>query len=203
MKRVFVTTLCLLSMCSGLFAVLPPLYQSIRERQVILESPELGELLGSAEFIEGIVKTEEGYMLVTTRYHLPVAVTYEPVAEGLIGPGEPVLEFGEPIDVKQKPPQADARSSVVDHAKAKLVGWLLPTNPDVDADDIMLISITPTTWRNGALGCAEPGKYYTMALVPGFIIKFEYEGAVYTLHTNGSGSRVVSPDFMNCRGGAR
>ncbi len=34
--------------------------------------------------------------------------------------------------------------------------------------DVHIESIEPVTWRDGSLGCPEPGMFYTQALVPGF-----------------------------------
>jgi hypothetical protein len=34
--------------------------------------------------------------------------------------------------------------------------------------DVHIESVEPVTWRDGSLGCPEPGMFYTQALVPGF-----------------------------------
>jgi len=34
--------------------------------------------------------------------------------------------------------------------------------------DVHIESVQPVTWRDGSLGCPEPGMFYTQALVPGF-----------------------------------
>jgi hypothetical protein len=34
--------------------------------------------------------------------------------------------------------------------------------------DVRIESVEPVTWRDGSLGCPEPGMFYTQALVPGF-----------------------------------
>lgn len=38
------------------------------------------------------------------------------------------------------------------------------------------------TWRNGSLGCPQPGKSYTQALVPGYRIVLELNGTRYHYH---------------------
>lgn len=37
----------------------------------------------------------------------------------------------------------------------------------VDESEVTLAGYREVTWRSGAIGCPEPGKMYTMALVPG------------------------------------
>jgi hypothetical protein len=42
-------------------------------------------------------------------------------------------------------------------------------------------------WPNGALGCAQPGQMYTQAIVPGYIVQFEYRGRTYAYHASKEG----------------
>lgn len=60
------------------YAALPPLAQSVRELQAILADPHVQEELGSAEAIEEIVRTDNGYELKTQSRRLPVDVQYKP-----------------------------------------------------------------------------------------------------------------------------
>jgi hypothetical protein len=39
-----------------------------------------------------------------------------------------------------------------------------------DAAAVRVVSVEDVTWGDGALGCAQPGQAYTMALVPGWRI---------------------------------
>jgi hypothetical protein len=34
--------------------------------------------------------------------------------------------------------------------------------------EVRIERVEPVTWRDGSLGCPEPGMFYTQALVPGF-----------------------------------
>jgi hypothetical protein len=72
-----------LGAAAALQAALPPLAQSAREINALVSDPHLQELLGSPESIETIVRTEEGYALMTPHYLLRVDVHY---LEGKIGP---------------------------------------------------------------------------------------------------------------------
>ncbi|MFU8895072.1 MAG: hypothetical protein ACNA8J_01665 [Gammaproteobacteria bacterium] len=38
----------------------------------------------------------------------------------------------------------------------------------IAAEQLVVVSSSPRTWRDGSLGCPEPGQHYTQALVPGW-----------------------------------
>ena len=60
----------------GAHAALPPLAQSAREIQAILTDPKTYQILGSAEQIQEVRKTDTGYLVVTKNYQLQVDVRY-------------------------------------------------------------------------------------------------------------------------------
>ena len=76
---------------SAAFAALPPLAQSSREIQAILESPEAYQLLGGAEPINKILRCDNRYIVFTASKELWVDVHY--LKNGKIGPAEFKLEF--------------------------------------------------------------------------------------------------------------
>ena len=45
--------------------------------------------------------------------------------------------------------------------------------------DPTLVTAEAVTWTSGALGCPEPGKYYTQALVEGMRVVVEVRGVSY------------------------
>ena len=51
----------------------------------------------------------------------------------------------------------------------------------VDPSAVTVVSAEATTWNSGALGCPEPGKVYTQALVPGYKIVLEAGGQHHEL----------------------
>lgn len=53
---------------------------------------------------------------------------------------------------------------------------------EIDADAIELDRAEYVTWRNGALGCPEPGSAYTQALVPGYRIVLRAGGERHHYH---------------------
>lgn len=48
--------------------------------------------------------------------------------------------------------------------------------------DIVVVTSESVTWRDGAIGCPEPGMSYTQATVPGSRIVLELDGREYHYH---------------------
>ncbi|MBS0624907.1 MAG: hypothetical protein JSS32_02515 [Verrucomicrobia bacterium] len=99
MNKIIFTTLLGLTPFAAAFAALPPLAQSSREIQAILVDPRLQEMLGSAELIQSITRTEEGYVVITSNYQLRVDVEYK--SSQRIGPVSFDLQFYEPVAVQR------------------------------------------------------------------------------------------------------
>jgi len=57
--------------------------------------------------------------------------------------------------------------------------------------DVVLSDAETVEWRNGSLGCPEPGQMYTQALVPGFRVVANSTQGTLVYHTD-SNNRVVS-----------
>jgi hypothetical protein len=58
----------------------------------------------------------------------------------------------------------------------------LSRDTGVDPDDIHVVANEPVTWRDGSLGCPEPGMMYTQALVDGYRIVLRAAGEVVEYH---------------------
>jgi len=56
----------------------------------------------------------------------------------------------------------------------------------LDAKDITVVRAVAVTWRDGSIGCAQPGMAYTQALVSGHLIELLAEGETYRYHQGGS-----------------
>ncbi len=80
------------------FALLPPLYEGIKEVKTILASSDLSQKLQSGEVLETIQKNDSGYLITTNKHQLQVDVVYSQT--GKIGPAEYELHFHEPIPLK-------------------------------------------------------------------------------------------------------
>lgn len=51
-----------------------------------------------------------------------------------------------------------------------------------DAHEIELIEARSVTWRDGSMGCPEPGGMYTQALVEGYRIRLAADGRTWSYH---------------------
>jgi hypothetical protein len=56
----------------------------------------------------------------------------------------------------------------------------------VDASAITVVSTDEVTWRDGSMGCPQPGMNYTQSLVPGTRVVLELDGARYEYHAGGA-----------------
>ena len=61
----------------------------------------------------------------------------------------------------------------------------------VKSEEITVVSNDKVTWRDGSLGCPEPGKMYTMALTEGVRVVLETAGEQFEYHGGKSGSVVL------------
>ena len=59
---------------------------------------------------------------------------------------------------------------------------------------VQLLQGGAVQWRSGALGCPEPGQFYTEALVPGALFILGAEGRVYHYHATHGGQPFLCPD---------
>ncbi len=71
----------------------------------------------------------------------------------------------------------DAQSPAAREAVADLAQRL-----GVPEGEVRVVSMEEVTWRDGSLGCAEPGTMYTQALVDGSRIVLEAEATTYEYH---------------------
>lgn len=64
----------------------------------------------------------------------------------------------------------------------------------VSAAQLQVVSVEDVTWADGALGCAQPRKVYTMALVPGWrIVLTAPSGPPQHYHASRRGNWVWCP----------
>ena len=54
--------------------------------------------------------------------------------------------------------------------------------------DVQIESVERVTWRDGSLGCPEPGMFYTQALVPGFRVILVVDGRRFDYRTGRGGT---------------
>lgn len=90
--------LAFISLSSVTFAALPPLAQSSREIQAVLADGRFYESLGSAEVVKEIIRTQNGFLVMTQNYAMKVDVKYTPRGETTFaGPAQFTLEFHAPV----------------------------------------------------------------------------------------------------------
>ncbi|HEX2154232.1 MAG TPA: hypothetical protein VHL52_09645 [Acidimicrobiia bacterium] len=67
----------------------------------------------------------------------------------------------------------------------------------VPAEDIQVLAFEAVTWNDGSLGCPEPGKMYTQALVDGWRMVLEADGTTYDYHAGADGEPFLceSPEL--------
>ena len=58
----------------------------------------------------------------------------------------------------------------------------------VEASEVSVAGYAEVTWRDGSLGCPQPGMMYTQALVPGQQLVLEVDGSLASYHSATSGS---------------
>lgn len=69
----------------------------------------------------------------------------------------------------------------------------LAVRMDINLESVKLSGAEAVTWRSGALGCPEPGKMYTEALVPGSVIYLQVDNMVYAYHARFAGEPFYCP----------
>ena len=81
-------------------------------------------------------------------------------------------------------------------AAEALAGWIEDKDGEAcGLDTLTLLSFSAEVWSSGALGAPKPFRFYTMALVNGYRIEFQFAESTYAVHTNESASICVSPQF--------
>jgi hypothetical protein len=57
---------------------------------------------------------------------------------------------------------------------------------DIPDELVVVSSARQVTWRSSALGCPEPGRNYTLALVPGPVIYLQARNTIHAYHGTSS-----------------
>jgi hypothetical protein len=83
-----------------------------------------------------------------------------------------------PVDPSLAGIPGDLLNAVLDDAAQRL---------GVETDAIVVTRAEAVTWNDGALGCPEPGMFYTQALVDGYWIVVEANGQSLDYRAQGNG----------------
>jgi hypothetical protein len=71
---------------------------------------------------------------------------------------------------------------------------LLADQLGVDPTVITVARTAEVTWRDGSIGCPQPGFMYTQALVPGVLVELVVDGTTYAFHQGGNQPPFYCPD---------
>lgn len=90
---------------------------------------------------------------------------------------EPISTLEEQMPITGEVPQ-DLLQQMVEDLSQRL---------DVPSEAIAVQRAEEVVWRDGSLGCPEPGMVYTQALVHGYRVTLDAEGQQYNYHANDRG----------------
>lgn len=71
----------------------------------------------------------------------------------------------------------------------------------IDPERLTVVSVTARTWRDGSLGCPEPGMFYTQALVEGHRVVVEIDGITHDYRVGGGRVRLCPGDETDSHAG--
>ena len=101
---------------------------------------------------------------------------------------------GSVSDPSTKPDASPDTSDVSDEADStarRELGARLGFAPD----SLRLVGSDPIEFKDGGMGCPDAGAFYTQAIIPGYALLYEVNGARYPFHVSADG-RI----FTDCRG---
>jgi hypothetical protein len=68
------------------------------------------------------------------------------------------------------------------------------TRAGVDVSELVVVHAAPVEFNDGSLGCPEPGMGYTQAIVPGYQVIVEHDGAQLDYRASGPGAFRLCPE---------
>lgn len=92
-------------------------------------------------------------------------------------------------------PSGPVDPSVLEREEVKAAIAAEAERRQVSEDEVEVVGFAEVTWRDGSLGCPQPGMHYTMALVPGqqLILEVHGERASYHAGRNKTFSYCANP----------
>lgn len=93
---------------------------------------------------------------------------------------EPTVSQSDKPSTQPPTPAPSPSAGPIEQAKSDLARRL-----GVQAGEVKLVSSEEVTWRDGSLGCPQPGMRYTQVLINGSRIVLEAGGKRYYYHSGG------------------
>ena len=137
-----------------------------QEREPGMTNPA-GQSEGTPSAIPSALKTISPTLQETS---LPVAAT-RPL------PLESEFDNGEQMEQNTIEPDSATAKERINFASSDLAQEL-----GVEPSAVRLIGYEEKVWRDGSLGCPQPGMMYTQSLVPGYLIQLEVDGQSFNYH---------------------
>lgn len=94
---------------------------------------------------------------------------------------EPPAEEGGDLIVQPMPGVPDAMTGLVNQASQDLARRI-----GVDVSEVSLVRTVAVDWRDGSLGCPQPGMAYITVITPGYQIVLEAQDREYYYHSRGT-----------------
>ena len=89
------------------------------------------------------------------------------------------------------PPPAGAALGLDDVVRAARADAAARTG--LAGESLTLVSADSVTWSDGSLGCPQPGRAYTQALVPGYRVRLRGPAGELDYHASARGALVLCP----------
>lgn len=103
----------------------------------------------------------------------------------------PILDEMLELKPTSSKPDAEAQQHI-QFARHDLAGIL-----EIDISAVALVRYEEAIWRDGSLGCPQPGMMYTQALVDGYVIELSADGVSFYYHGANGRDPFLCTNNMN------
>jgi hypothetical protein len=125
---------------------------------------------------------------------VPCGIAGAPQGLTSASPASPASQIMQPVIVPMPsaaPGQVIGLQAVVQAARADAA-----QRSGVPIDAVALVSAQAVVWRDGSLGCPQPGMSYTQALVNGFRVQLRAGVASFDYHASQRGGMLLCPSTL-------
>lgn len=109
----------------------------------------------------------------------------QPIVGPTPEPGNITSPLTTPIAQQEESPMptpADANAAAAP-SEVEMATADLAERMSVDISEVEVVSVQSVDWRDGSLGCPEPGMMYAQVIVPGMRIVLAVDGEEYEYHS--------------------